>query len=180
MRKSIIRAALLAILSLGFAFPGVALADDAEKGCSNLGTWFGVMGPGDTRLTGWSGTVTGKSSNMGTNSLSFPTFDPTFGLDVPPFSLAVSMTDFHGNWVRTGGNTFDYTFMGLALDAANVPVYIAKISGEVSLFDDCQYQYTVAVMEVFLPSMSPFHMEPITVIPMGEFYAYRAAVDLPY
>ena len=179
MRKSIIRAALLAILSLGFAFPGVALADDS-KGCSNLGTWFGVMGPGDTTLAGFSGTVTGKSSNMGTNLFSFPTFDPSFGLDFPPFSLAVSITDMRGNWVRTGGNTFDYTFMGFAMDAANVPVYIAKVSGQATLIDDCQYQHVTAVMEVFLPSMSPFHMEPISVFYMGEFYGYRASVDLPY
>ena len=180
MRKSIIRVALLAILSLGFAIPAVALADDEGKGCSNLGTWFGVMGLGDTRLAGFSGTVTGKSSNMGTNHFSFPTFDPSFGLDVPPFNLAVSITDMRGDWVRTGGNTFDYTFMGFAMDAENVPVYIAKVSGDVALIQDCQYQYITAVMEVFLPSMSPFHMEPIAVISLGEFYGYRAAVDLPY
>lgn len=180
MRTSIIRGALLVVLLLGFAIPGVALADDGGKGCSNLGTWFGVMGPGDTRLTGFSATVTGKSNNEGTNHFSYPNFDPTFGLDVPPFSLAVSTTDFRGNWVRTGGNTFDYTFMGFALDAANAPVYIAKVSGQVALIDDCQYQYITAVMEVFLPSMSPFHMEPIAVIPLGEFYGYRASVDLWY
>ncbi len=90
------------------------------------------------------------------------------------------MTDFRGNWVRIDGNTFDYTFMGFAVDESNMPVYIAKVSGQVSQFDDCQYQYTTAVMEVFLPFMSPFHMEPIATIPLGEFYAYRAKVDLPY
>ena len=45
---------------------------------------------------------------------------------------------------------------------------------------DCQYQFIMAAMEVFLPEMSPFDSEPIAVIPLGAFYAYRAQVELWY
>jgi len=198
MRKNIIYGALLGILMLGFTIPGVALADGGGKGCSNIGTWFGVAPfppdqmpapsvvipppPWDvTYLTGWVASALGKSNNEGTNIFEYPTFDPTFGIEDPPFSLAARIGNMRGNWKRTGGNTFDYTFMGFAFDASNMPVYIAKVSGQVTLFKKCQYQYTTAVMEVFLPSMNPFHDSgPIAVIPLGEFYGYRAKVDLPY
>lgn len=181
MRKNIFYGALLGILMLGFTIPGVALAGGGGQGCSNIGTWFGVVAPDDTRLTGWVASVLGKSNNEGTNIFEFPTFNPTFGIEDPPFSLAARIGSMRGNWKRTGGNTFDYTFMGFAFDASNVPVYIAKVSGQVTLFNRCQYQYTTAVMEVFLPSMNPFHDSgPIAVIPLGEFYGYRAKVDLPY
>ena len=57
-----------------------------------------------------------------------------------------------------------------------------RSAGQVTLLNRCQYQYTTAVMEVFLPTMSPFYDQPITdePIPLGEFYGYRAKVDLPY
>lgn len=198
MRKNTIYGALLGILLLGFTIPGVALADGGGEGCSNIGTWFGVAPfppdqmpppsvvipppPWDvTYLTGWVASALGKSNNEGTNIFEYPIFDPTLGIEDPPFSLAARLGDMRGNWKRTGGNTFDYTFMGFAFDASNMPVYIAKVSGQVTLLIECQYQHTTAVMEVFLPFMSPFHDSgPIAVIPLGEFYGYRAKVDLPY
>jgi len=84
-----------------------------------------------------------------------------------------------GNWKRTGGNTFDYTFMGFAFDASGMPVFIGKVSGQVELILDCQYQKTTAVMEVFTPDMNPFDDDPVVTIPLGQFYGYRANVDLP-
>lgn len=178
MRKHIIYGVLLGILTLGFMIPGVALAGGGGKGCSNIGTWFGVVAPGDTRLTGWVASALGKSNNEGTNIFEFPTFDATLE---GAFPLATRMGSMRGNWKRTGGNTFDYTFMGFAFDASNVAVYIAKVSGQVTLFNKCQYQYTTAVIEVFLPSMNPFDDSgPIAMKSLGEFYGYRAKVDLPY
>jgi len=198
MRKSIIRGALLSILLLGFTIPGVALADDGGKGCSNLGTWFGVSPfipdpasppvpipppPWDVMyLSGWSVTVTGTSNNEGTNNFEYPIFNPKISPDLAlmePFASAERLGSMRGNWKRTGGNTFDYTFMGFAYNAMNMPAYIAKISGQVVSVENCQYQYTTAVMEVFLPDMNPFHDAPYMdlVIPLGEFYGYRAVVD---
>ncbi len=184
MRSDIIRGVLLGILLLVISIPGIALAGGAEKGCSNLGTWFGVFGPGDTRLAGFFGTVTGKSEQMGTNNLEFPAFDPkltVFGLnEMEPYKDAVRLTSLRGDWKRTGGNTFDYTFMGFALDASNMPVYIAKVSGQVILEEDCQYQKITAVMKTYWPYQSPFDGPAFHTLPMGEFYAYRADVELPY
>ena len=185
MRTHVFRGVLLGFLLLGFSVPGIALAEDNEKGCSNLGTWFGVFAPGDTRLTGYSVTVTGNSEKMGTNNFEFPTFDPSFP-DIPelqgvePFASAVSIGGLRGNWKRIGKSRFAYTFMGLAFDETDNPVYIAKVSGETEVFDNCRYQRVTAVMKVYRPWVSPFHGEPEFTIPMGEFYGYRANVDLPY
>lgn len=194
MPNNIIRGALLGILLLGFAVPGAALAGGGGKGCSNLGTWFGVAPtfppplPGtilpppwewdETYLAGWSVTVTGKSNNEGTNLFEFPTFDATLMGNIPDAARIGSM---RGNWVRTGGNTFDYTFMGFAYRADGMPVYIAKVSGAVDLIQDCQYQKTTALMEVYLPWDNPFadEVEPLMTIPLGEFYGYRAKVVYP-
>jgi hypothetical protein len=199
MRKNIIRGALLAVLLLGFAIPGAALAGNGGKGCSNIGTWFGVSPtfppplPGTPLdppsewparyLAGYSATVAGKSSNEGTNHFEYPVFDPKLtllGLDqTPPFSMADRIGSMRGNWKRTGGNTFDYTFMGFAFNTEGMPVYIAKISGQVELILDCQYQKTTAVMEVFTPDMSPFDHDPLFTIALGEFYGFRAKVVPP-
>ena len=185
MRNDIIRGVLLGILLLGFTVPGIALAGDDERACSNIGTWFGVVGIGNTTLAGWSGTTTGKTDKMGSVSIDFPTFDPSF-VDVPevpyvePFVSADYIGAVRGNWKRIGKNEFEYSFMGLAFDEFGDPVYVAKISGTFEIVENCQYQYITSVMEVFLPSMSPFDMEPIAVIPLGEFYAYRAKVDVWY
>lgn len=200
MQKSIIRGVLLGILLLIFTNAGLVLADEGEKGCSNLGTWFGaspfpadptappveIPPPpwDDVYLTGWAVNVMGKSNNEGTNHFEYPVFDPSLamlGLDeTPPFSDAVRIGSMRGNWKRAGGNTFDYTFMGFAFGASNMPVYIAKISGQAMLLEDCQYQHTTAIMEVFLPWMRPFQDDPAFEIPLGVFYGYRAKVDLPY
>ena len=185
MRTSIIRYAIVGILLLGLAIPGVTLAGDGGKGCSIQGTWFGVMDPPnrDMALTGWLLTVAGKSNNEGTNNLEYPNFDPTLaalGLHkTEPYSLAVGITNLRGVWKRTGGNTFDYTFTGFALDEANMPVYIAKVSGHVRLFGGCQYELITAFLEVYAWGDNPFLGTPILETPLLNHYGYRAKLDLP-
>jgi hypothetical protein len=127
----------------------------------------------------------GKSEKMGTNTFEFPVFDPSFS-DIPelndlePFASAVSIGGLRGDWKRVAKNRFAYTFMGFAFDEFGMPVYIAKVSGHTEIVDGCQYQYVTATMEVFWPWVSPFDGDPIATIPLGEFYGYRASVDLPY
>lgn len=185
MRNSIFRSALLGILLLGFASPGIALADDDdERGCSNLGTWFGVFAPGDTRLSGYYVTVTGNSELMGTNDFEFPNFDPSFPdieelQDVEPFASAKYIGSSRGNWKRVGKSRFAYTFMGFAFDEFGIPVYISKVSGETEVLYDCQYQRVSAIMEVYLPWVSPFDGDPIATIPLGTFFGYRASIVMP-
>jgi hypothetical protein len=185
MRSDIIKGALLGILLLGFTVSGMALAEDDNRGCSNLGTWFGVFAPGDTRLSGYSVTVMGNSELMGTNHFEFPNFDPSFqGVpelqDQEPFASAKYIGSMRGNWKRIGKNRFAYTFMGFAFDEFDIPVYIGKVSGETEIFGSCEYERVTAVMEVYLPWVSPFNGEWIAQIPLGEFYGYRAKVELPY
>lgn len=175
MRTSIIRYALVGILLLGLAIPGVTLAGDAGKGCSLQGSWFGVNSPEDTTLTGWMVTATGKSNNQGTNNLEFPNYEPTLGGFFPN---AVRISTMRGAWERTGGNTFDYTFTGYALDQLNSPVYIAKVSGHITLSADCQSEYITATLEVFLPFMSFFDDDPIHTEVLDDHWGYRAYVDL--
>ena len=179
MRTDIIRGALLGILLLGFTIPGVAVAGGGDKGCSIQGTWFGVVGPlpsGDfsTQLTGWLLTVAGKSNNEGTNNLEFPNFDATLDGMVPN---AVGISNLRGVWKRTGGNTFDYMFMGYAVDADNSPLYIAKISGHVTLFNDCQNEHITAHMELYLPDVSPFDGNWFYEDDLDDHYSQRFTMD---
>ena len=175
MKNNIIRCTLTGILMLGLAIPSAAWAGDAGKGCSLQGTWFGVAGLEDSTLTGWMVTVTGKSENKGTNNLDFPTFDPTLSGN---FDQAVRLSSLRGNWERTGGNTFDYTFMGIAVDEFNLPVWIGKVSGQITLSADCNRETITAAMEVFLPSMNPFDGDPLFPLPLPIHYGHRASVDL--
>ena len=176
MKTNIVRCTLTGILMLGLAIPSAAWAGDAGKGCSLQGTWFGVAGLEDSTLTGWMVTVTGKSENKGTNNLDFPTFDPTLSGN---FDQAVRLSSLRGNWERTGGNTFDYTFMGIAVDEFNLPVWIGKVSGQITLSADCNRETITAAMEIFLPSMSPFEDDPLFPIVLPTHYGHRASVDLP-
>lgn len=173
MKTNIFRYALASILMFGLALPGAVWAGDGAKGCSIQGTWFGVTSPEDSTLTGWMVTVTGKSENRGTNNLEFPTFDPTLGI----FEQAIRISSMRGAWERTGGNTFDYSFMGMALDEFNAPVWIGKVSGQVTLSDDCSTETITATMDVFLPTMSPFDDDPILPIPLLPHYGKRFEVD---
>jgi hypothetical protein len=174
MKTNIFRYTLAGILMLGLAIPSAVLAGNADKGCSLQGSWFGVTSPEDTTLSGWMVTVTGKSENRGTNNLEYPTFDPTLGI----FPQAVRISSMRGAWERTGGNTFDYTFMGMAVDEFSVPVWIGKVSGHVTLSADCSTETITATMEVFLPTMSPFDDDPLFPILLPTHYGRRLEVDL--
>lgn len=173
MRKNTICGVLLSI-ALGFGIPGTTLADGAGKGCSIQGSWFGVMGVGDLQLTGWMITVTGKSANEGENNIEYPNFDATLGGNFPN---AVSLSTSKGTWKRTGGNTFDYEFMGYAIDDSRTPVYIAVVSGVATTIEECRYEHITATIDVFLPFMDPFHDDPLFSIPMDPLYSYRLTLD---
>lgn len=170
MRTDIVRYMLAGILMLGLAIPGAALAGNGKQGCSLQGSWFGVAGLEDKTLTGWMVTVTGKSEKRGTNNFEYATFDPTLFNNFPS---AVRLSTMRGNWERTGGNTFVYTFTGIALDADNLPVWIGKVSGNITLSADCNFETITATLFVFLPSVSPFDGDPLFPYPLEEHYGYR-------
>ncbi len=182
MRSDIIRGALLGFLLLAFAIPGIALAGDDEKTCSNMGTWFGVADPldGDMTLTGWTTTVTGQSANTGVNVIEWPDFDPSLGLAFPPFSEAHHISNMRGLWKRTGGKTFDYSFTGFAYSESNERVYIAKVSGSVTMLGGCDYEFITAYFEVFAPGDNPFLAGPIFEMPLPDHWGQRAKLALPF
>jgi hypothetical protein len=84
-----------------------------------------------------------------------------------------------GAWERTGGNTFDYTFTGMAVDLSGTPQYIAKVSGHITLSADCRSEHITATLEVYLPFMSPFDDPAFHTEILDDHWGYRAYVDLP-
>jgi hypothetical protein len=170
MTTGSLRRVLMSVLVVCLAVPGLAVASDGPANCSFQGTWFGVTSPTDLTLTGWMVTVEGKSHDTGTNNLEYPTFDPTLGGAFP----ADRISTLRGAWERTGRNTFAYSFMGFALDSANVPVYIAKVNGTIKLSPDCGTETITASLSVYYPaSVSPFDGAPLFTTPLPEHYGYR-------
>ena len=169
---------VLACIALGMstaAFAGKQKAPTppppppAETTCQFLGTWFGIASPENPVLTGWMVSVTGQNSSHGTNNLEYPTFDPTLGIGLP----AVRISTLRGVWQRTGGNTFTYSFMGMGVAADNSPVWIGRVSGNITLSDDCETEYITATMEVFDATVSPFEGAPIMAVPLAPHYGKR-------
>ena len=168
------RNVLACVLMLGLAIPGAAIAGDARGGCSILGSWFGVETLESKILTGWMVTVTGKSENRGVNDFEFPNFDPTFFGYCP---TAVRLGTSKGTWERTGGNTFRYSFIGVALDATNQLACISKAVGEISLSDDCNSETLTATVFLYDPAVSPFTDDWYQVVPFPELYGRKAQLD---
>lgn len=169
MTHGIFRRILIGILTASFAASGVAIAGNGARDCSPIGTWFGVD-PDTHVLTGWLDSTNGQSNDQGTISFESPTFDPTlYGL----FPTAVGGSGDKGVWKRTGGNTFKYSFMGIAVDSSNAIVYIGKTSGTITMLEDCKTQRITAVIAVYLPEDNPFEGEPLYEFDLGEVYAYR-------
>lgn len=187
MKTSVVRSTLIAILMLGLAAPSIASAGFFNWGCRYQGTWLGVMSEDNQALAGWMVTVEGKFNFYGTNNLEATNaaFDPRIPVpDMPgvfAFETAVQMSTMRGNWMRTGYNQFIYTTTGFGLDANGFPLYIAKLSGHVTLGDDCNSNVITGIMEVFLPGTNPFIDEPPHIGPFAipNAYGYRAFVDLP-
>lgn len=178
MKKLIV----LACVSLGLATtafaakppkPAPAPMPVVEKSCQLLGTWFGIASPDNPVLAGWMVSVTGQNSSHGTNNLEYPTFDPTLGIGLP----AVRISTLRGVWERTGGKTFVYSFMGMGVAADNSPVWIGRVSGNITLSDDCNTEYITATMEIFDAAVSPFDGVPIMTVPLAPHYGQR--VTLP-
>lgn len=176
MKTGSLRRTFFGVLCACIAVPGLAVAASGPQAgpgarqCSFQGTWFGVVSPENLSLTGWVVTVEGKSENAGTNNLEYPTFEPTLGMNFP---TAVRIGTLRGAWERTGRNTFTYSFLGFALDSANAPVYLAKVSGTISLSRDCRTEAISASMAVYFPNVSPFDGDPLFTMPLAPHYGYR-------
>lgn len=159
----------------------------ADTNCQLLGTWFGITSPEDPKLAGWMVSVTGQNSAHGTNNLEYPTFDPTLSFlepyltpdDATLFATAKRISTLRGVWQRTGGNTFTYSFMGMAVNEQNLPVWFGRVTGDITLSDDCKSEYITAWMDVYLPTVSPFTGAAKYSFPLAPHYGKRYELDAP-
>lgn len=173
MTRTALRLGFLAILLASFGAAGVATAGEGGKDCSPIGTWAQVN-PGTHVLAGFLATAEGQSSDAGTLTIENPGFSLSFyGL----FPNAVKGSTDRGVWKRTGGKTFEYSVIGTAVDSSAAIVWIRKISGAITVLDDCKTEKITAVMAVYLPTDNPFEGTPLFEFDFGDLYAYR--VTLP-
>jgi hypothetical protein len=173
MKTRFLRSLVSSILLLGLATSGAAIAGDAGKGCQIQGTWFGVNNLDDKLLAGWVVTATGKSANHGVNVFEFPTYDLTFG---GTYSVVDGSAN-RGVWKRINGNTFEYSFMTILVDEERAPVYYLRVSGQSTLSADCMSETITAVMDFYLPNMSPFEDPPAMSVTLDPHYGYRFTLD---
>jgi hypothetical protein len=162
----------LALALACFATSGVASAGAPGNDCSPIGAWIDAD-PDTHVLRGWLSTFTGQSSDGGTINLENPGFD--LGLsDI--FPTAVNGSGDWGVWKRTGGNTFKYRLMGTAVDSSGAIVWVRKISGMITILDDCKTLKITAVMAVYLGTDNPFEGTPLFEIDLGDLSGYRLTV----
>ena len=95
------------------------------------------------------------------------------------------MTSLRGAWERTGGNTFDYTFLGYAYDESGIPIYTAKVIGDITLNEDCNsgdfgaitYIFFCDSMETMQDGCNPFTEEVDLIVPWPTTSGYRVTVE---
>lgn len=86
---------------------------------------------------------------------------------------AVKGSHDRGVWKRTGGRTFEYSFVGTAVNSSGAIVWIRKISGTITMIDDCKTEKITAVMGIYLPGDDPFDGPPLYEFDFGDLYARR-------
>lgn len=153
---------------------------EPKDGCKPLGSWFGYQ-PATLEIW-WLSTVTGQSASHGAIALEVPGFDPTLPVEgIPTFPDVVKFSTTRAVWNRTSGNTFEYTGLGIAVDALGQPHYIAKLTGAQTLSDECDTMFVhETFMQIYPPSANPFEDDPVIgPIPFPDHYGYRMEVDLP-
>lgn len=165
---------LLAIL---LATPIGALAGGD---CEYIGSWFGYDSGGNIS---WMSQANGKNSSHGTMLLELPGFDITFYGAFP--DAVKSTTTLKGAWKRTGGHTFSYAAMGFATDLGGEAVWAARLSGDVTIGEDCN---TLAVNNTFLWFYAVEASDPIPIwdqtpdygpIPFAPHGGFRVELEVP-
>lgn len=173
MTTKILRFVVSSILLLGLAISGAAFAGDAGKGCQIQGTWFGVDDLESKTLSGWVVTATGKSADHGINVFEYPTFDLTFG---GTYEVADASAN-RGVWKRISGNTFEYSFMTILVDAQRAPVYYLRVSGQTTLSADCMSETITTTLDFYFPGMSPFEGPPAASVTLPPHHGYRFTLN---
>jgi hypothetical protein len=167
-------AILLVTVSL-IALPASGIAAN----CSYIGAWYGYtpdLDGNDTTIE-WIINVQGQSQSSGTANIEDILFDTTLNNAFPD---ADRVTTLRGVWERTGGNTFNITMIGYAIDSiVGAPLWLGKMSGEVTLVDNCNTEELNLTFEFFAPDQDPFSGEPPDYgwIPLQFHNGHRMRVD---
>jgi len=166
MRKSLV---LMTALAAFCAAPATFAADSA---CKLTGGWLGYLGG----YASWVAVADGVSNTSGTITIDFPALDPAlFGLR--PAGVKVGIP--RGVWERTGGRSFAYSTLVVAVDAAGIPVWLGKLSGTETLGPDCGVEKITATFYAYEPWQDPYKDEPFAVLPQPDHFGYRMKVELP-
>lgn len=166
MRKIIL--SLMTVAMLGAAPLGFA----ADSACKLNGGWIGYFG----NVAGWTAIADGVANSSGTITIAYPALDPTlFGA----FPTAVRVSTLQGVWERTGGKTFAYTTIGIAVDAQGTTLWIGKLSGTETMQIGCDVELVTATFSVYPPNANPFEDPPLLELPQAPHYGYRMAPPAP-
>lgn len=159
-----------------------AVAQDAAKGCSNIGSWvtdttaFAETDPNPSPP--WISMATGLSASAGTIVTDVPHWpnvtvvNPATG--EPIFATAVRVTELKGVWERAGGSTFAFTQVGWGVDAKGDVLYVVRNSGSTTL-TDCNTELVKSTMEWFFPGEE----KPFITVVLPDFIGHRIMVSPP-
>jgi hypothetical protein len=163
-----------------FLAASVVAVSAAGNSCNLQGVWINFDENG---IPGWVSTSEGQSASFGTNSLEYPFEFPKLPTSIEPpfdpiFDQAVGMTQMRGIWKRAGGTTFNYTMIGYGYDLNGFPIYINKMSGTLTLSEDCNSTDVSATLNIFICQYNPGCPNPMTdtpdiVLPVPNSVAYR-------
>lgn len=117
--------------------------------------------------------------------------DPTAGATEPPLSEADHLTDYVGNMVRTGPNTWDYT--GIAYGTKKVEgqgmpeiLYVGVVQGAVTSTEDGNAMTTDGNFALYMPEQDvdgdgfpDADQEPVWCSPLGGFTITRMPIVSP-
>jgi hypothetical protein len=116
------------------------------------------------------------SNSSGTITIAYPALDPTlFGA----FPTAVRVSTLQGVWQRTGGKTFAYTTVGIAVDALGNTLWIGKLAGTETMQPGCGVELVTATFSVYAPNANPFEDPALMVLPQADHYGYRMPPPAP-
>jgi len=152
----------------------------AGSDCEYIGTWLGYDSDGNIA---WMSQTNGKSSSSGTGLLELPGFDMTFGGSFPDATR--STTTLKSTWQRTGGHTFSYTSMGFATNDVGVPIWVGRLTGDVSLAEDCNTLVventllSVYIVDAVNDPVPIWGRTPDIQIPFLPHAGYRVTLELP-
>ena len=159
-------------LCAALALPTIpAVAGDHEGDCKAGGSWYAYDEYGSIW---WTATIDGQSASHGTMNLEVPA-------SVNFFDGAFAITEMKGQWMKTSGNSYDWTAVGFPFDEDAASLLIVKVSGSNILGEDCDaMMVTNIVMEVFPPFADIYTDVPDAVDDsFPDHPGFRVKVDLP-